>query len=288
MRWLVQHQSWRRLGSEIEAFELALRSRGDATLAPQIGRALQRARDAHEAGDIDQGWKCLQAAQRLELLTLKDEDLPAAALVIKKEASKLRGWRKEAVEELLTPKDCGAKLTKERVLRAALLRDEHYGNEAYRDGLRRSNAVGLAIALFVALGCLFAMLFSAPLPGGQDETLSRFAYVAVMGLIGAIVSAITRMPDPQTRERIPQVASSSRIMFLRILMGPASAIVIYFVMQSGLKFGETQLDAKWPDAVLVISFVAGFSERLVMRVVDSIAKSTPEAPDRPPQSERKA
>jgi len=41
----------------------------------------------------------------------------------------------------------GEALEKKRVFRAAVLRDEHYHNEAYKDGLRRSSALRLALLL---------------------------------------------------------------------------------------------------------------------------------------------
>ena len=67
---IVQRRRWKRLASDIAAYENGLpglAKSGVATL-PMIHDALDGARAALESGDIDRGWKCLQAAQRLELL----------------------------------------------------------------------------------------------------------------------------------------------------------------------------------------------------------------------------
>jgi len=64
--------------------------------------------------------------------------------------------------------------------------------------------------------------------------------------------------------------SSVQVTFLRLFMGPASALVLYFVAQSTI-FDQI---FKYPlndNTLLILALAAGFSERLVLRVVETIA-----------------
>ena len=57
------------------------------------------------------------------------------------------------MNELLTVA-AGARFDVEKVCEAARIRDEHYNNEAYKDGLRRSNALRLAVSLLATIVAL--------------------------------------------------------------------------------------------------------------------------------------
>jgi hypothetical protein len=281
-----------RLASTISAYEHELRTRAasnnslDAGFEP-ILKILASARAEVEHGHLEDGWKCLLTAQRLEILHLCGAELNATAAALGKEAEKLNGWRKAAVIEALKTTE-GEALDPKRVFRAAGIRDEHYHNEAYKDGLRRDGALGLAVILIAVFLVLFwlgssghlAHVASTPsLPSGSniEHWSTVLATVGVFGLLGAIVSAITDMPKTGAPARIPEMASSFRVMILRLFIGPASAIVLYFVIRSSLSALIIHFDKVDGYAILVISFAAGFSERLVMRVVQHIAGETPQS-----------
>jgi len=286
---IIQRRRWKRLASDIAAYENGLAGLAkssdklDATL-PAIHDALDGARVALEAGDIDRGWKCLQVAQRLELLALGEgAELNAAGTALRNEADKLSGWRRKAVFRLLTVKE-GENQRPAKVFRAALLRDEHYNNEAFKDGLRRGNALRLAVVLLIVLlallwlaseGYLLETILNPAVPDKNANKTIEFKSllsVAVVGLLGATVSAIISAPNQQNSTRIPEMVSTIRVMLLRLLMGPVSAVLIYFVIKSDL----SPAILKAPSTgytILAIAFVAGFTERLVLRVVEAIAKS---------------
>ena len=287
-RWrpILQGRRVERLASTITAYEHELRSRkaSDWSLAtgfePILG-VLGGARAAVEDGRIEDGWKCLLTAHRLEILSLGQAELNAMAAALRNEADKLNGWRKAAVIAALATKD-GEAPDPRCVFRAAAIRDEHYHNEAYKDGLRRVGALRLAlilIAVFLALfwlgysGCLadVASLSFGSAKSSTEHWGTILATVGIFGLLGAIVSAITDAPKAGGPARIPELASSFRVVILRLFIGPASAIVLYFVIRSGLSHSIIHLDSFDGYAILVISFAAGFSERLVMRVVEQIA-----------------
>src|SRR5437667_4923257 len=107
---ILRRRAWKRLESTVVAYEQELQGRAKSSgscagyLVASQG-ALRAARAALEDGNIDQGWRCLFTAQRLELLALDKEELNAAAISIRHEAVKLNAWRKSAVIEVLARKD---------------------------------------------------------------------------------------------------------------------------------------------------------------------------------------
>jgi hypothetical protein len=215
-------------------------------------------------------------AQRVEILQMAD---PTTAVTeIRNEASKLNPWRKAAVAELLTPQN-GKPMDRQHVFRASLLLHEHFHNEAYKDGLRRGNSLRLAILMAAVLIAIFWLgqtgdlahvaLLKADSP--VENWRSVLATIGAVGLLGAIVSAITDLPKAEAPARIPEMASSFRVMMLRLFMGPASAILLYFVIRSSFAQSIVKVDRLDGYAILVIAFAAGFSERLVLRVVQRIA-----------------
>lgn len=181
------------------------------------------------------------------------------------------------MDQLLTVKE-GEKHEPARVLQAALIRDEHYDNEAYKDNLRRSNNRRFAVVLFLVVAALLVLSWFGFLPSAttRPNEPAMLLTVAIFGLLGSTISATTAMSKPSNPSRIPEMVSSFQVTALRLLVGPASAILLYFVAQTSLykalfKFGSTADDHY---ALLAIAFTAGFSERLVLRVVETISGKT--------------
>lgn len=272
-RWSVsifRRRAIRRLRSEIDTYENELKCRDGAKCAGLFDEARQAVND----GDIDRGWRFLQVARRIELGKDGTPELDAAAISIRREASKkLTSWRKETIEKLLS--EDNSVLCRGKVYEAARICDEHFNNEAYKDGLRRSSARWLAIFLVSAVLLLFwiswhkyllAVTTASDAP--DFDLFKALVSTAVMGLLGAVISAITDLAKAGATTRIPELASTLRFTILRLLMGPASAIILYFVMQSDLSPKILQ-SIKSGYAVLVVAFAAGFSERLVLRVIRS-------------------
>jgi hypothetical protein len=273
----LQRRSWKRLGAAVAAYEHELRGRAECSnisfcdLAA-IHEALDEARAAHAEGDIDRGWKLMLAAQRLEYLTLKGEDLCATAAIIRNEAQKLGDWRERTILELLAPKN-GKPLEPAHLFRAALVRDEYFANNAYKGNLARANALRLSAILLATLAALVVPSYWGNLSGGSDAFTSGNSLllnVLLIGLLGATVSAITNADAIKRTNRIPEMISALRVTLMRLVIGPASAFVIYLVFKSGLFERIFEQDLENPYSLLVISFVAGFTERLVMRVVEAV------------------
>jgi hypothetical protein len=128
--------AWKRLAASIKT--LQARAASDkclgAGLVP-IFDLLSSASEAVANGDVEQGWKCLSAAQRVELLYMRSAELNAAVVIIRNEAEKLNPWRRAAVIAALAQKKDGEFFQARHVFRAAVVRDER---SATRDALLMS------------------------------------------------------------------------------------------------------------------------------------------------------
>lgn len=286
---LLSSRRYRRLASAIAAYRTELGQRvsrcehaeSSCDWAEAAYEALCSAEAALRDGDIDKGWPCFHAAQRIELLALKpDEELTARVIALKEEAEKLSSWRKRATYELLSGLTKGP-ADQERVYVAALLRDEHYCNQAYKDGLLRSHMalLGLILAVLVSTVLTLVWLELLPTPGvlkkappDYKESFWMFVSVALFGLLGGTLSAMLKAPRSTKSSRIRELTATIRITLLRLCMSAAAAIIIYVFLKSDLSdpFLDS-LEGVKPHTIFAISFVAGFTERLVMRAVQHVA-----------------
>jgi 8-oxo-dGTP diphosphatase len=296
-RWLDFRRCtkrYRRLTSSIAAYRMDLQKLVCKAAADDrsqdwcwMDAAVQAIESAEAAADrcqIDEGWKLLHAAQRLELLSAANAELVTRATVLRHEADKLSSWRKKAVYELLGPPEHPkTDLQKETVYQATLLRDEHYDNQAYKDALLRAHQIHLWIALTFVLLLLAswrALLSTYGLlePKALEPPFDPFEWrmylpVALFGLLGATVSAILKFPDSSKPSRIPELTASLKLTLLRLFMGAGSAIVIYIFLTSDL---ANEIFAFNPAKITIstlaaISIVAGFSERLVLRAITAVS-----------------
>ena len=246
---------------------------------------LAEANSAFMQGRIDQAWRLLHAARRMEILALDEKaELPAMVAVLRQEAEKLKSWRQKAIHDLLgtqeKPKDAGAG----EVYQAALIRDEHYNNQAYKDGLIRTQILWLVLILAAVVGGLLWM-------GGSGHLLATgfytFVGVALFGLLGGTVSAMLQASDAGQSSRIPETTAAIRVTFMRVCMGAASALIVYVFLKSELPGVLNQELTKGmktlePFTAYSIAFVAGFSERLVLRAVEHVGGK-----ERPREKEKK-
>jgi ADP-ribose pyrophosphatase YjhB (NUDIX family) len=277
--FVFRRAALKRVGGDIEAYKRELMYRRADWTILQI---ITEAENAVENADIDGAWKYFQTARRLELASSTALDAPAIAL--RDEADqKLSSWRKKAVAELLSPSQT---LTAQKLCAAAQIIDEHSNNEAYKDALRRANMLRLLIALGIAILVLFLVAHNDVLTAvtqsdSDKQNLFRvLAGVALFGWLGATISAVLTYPSTSASPRIPELVLNARVTLLRLLMGPASAIVIYFAMRTELsrnifKFADTGY------IFFVVAFVAGFSERLLLKVIRAVDPEPEEKPKSP-------
>lgn len=281
----ISRRRWLRLSGSIKAYKKELNCRekvfhNQNTVCDSCiiaaREALQRAEIALEqGGDIDLGWKYLMAAQRMEVFSMNQSQLQAKSIVMLNESEKLDGWRKDSARDLLSGKNTS--LTSETVYQAALIIDEHYMNQAYKDGLLRSHIVNLTLILSAQI--LFMIYFHEEIKtvfASQSEfSLSNpwmFKAVLLFGLLGGTVSAILAAPKSTRSTRVPEMANSIRVTLLRILLGTVLALIFVIILRCGL--GEFILNQEIFSKIkqnnnflLLTAFASGFSERLVLNAL---------------------
>jgi 8-oxo-dGTP diphosphatase len=189
--------------------EALKKEESNMTWANAARKLLQKAELALARQSIDEGWKCLQAAHRMEILGYGKEELEQEAMLLRQEAEKLKSWRKKATYDLIGRPDSligkiQIGIDEKRVYRASLLRDEHFNNQYHKISIRRRN-------------------------------LSVLFLIIILTILALPISA--------------------------------AAMAAYVFLEAG--FLDTGSTLKSVPAILAIAFIAGFSERLVVKAIDT-------------------
>lgn len=279
-RLLPKSSSHRRLAASLEAYRVELECRigriqkkgqSDLSWADAARTLLCRVETALDENNVDEGWKCFHAAQRMEIFGLEEDDLETKAEALRREAAeKLSSWRKETVAALLKH-ECSQRsnVTKERVYQAALIRDEHSNNRYHQIGLLQGQMNVLSIILFFALGLTLLLAWYDLLPLGRDPVTSGWKMlvsVMLFGFLGGAVSAVLSLARTSTRSRIPEQIAHNLITLMRVFVGAAAALAVHVFLQADILNLRITSGAQ----ILAISFAAGFSERLVVHAVESV------------------
>jgi hypothetical protein len=249
---------------------------GDLSWEDGAVKLLAEASSAVAMGQIDQGWRLLHAARRMEIFGFDPEgELAALAAALREESEKLKGWRQKAIERILGKAEKPAQIDVHAVYRAAAIRDEHYDNQGYKDGLLKTQILTLVLILVATAGALLS-LARGDFLFGQTDGFHTVVGVMLFGLLGATVSAVFATSDTTQTARIPEITAASRLTVMRVMVGGASALVIYVFLKSQLTavFNEELAEAAktlQPYTNYAVAFVAGFSERLVLRAVETVA-----------------
>lgn len=94
--------------------------------------------------------------------------------------------------------------------------------------------------------------------------------VVLAGLLGGLISAFTSAIRSDIRKsNIPAELSTQTVTFARLMLSALSALAITLFLTSGLLSFE-QLSY---ELILAIAIVSGFTERLLLRAVDQVAKT---------------
>jgi hypothetical protein len=277
---------------------------------------LQAARQAVNERRLDDGWDLLHSAQRQAMNALTRSEAADTAVALEREcAAKLVGWRREAaaasvedVKAALGPTPAGnysagpdentvlppgdpAALAPADVCATLIhiqrLVDENSNNAYLRlrlVGQRLLLATVLLAALLVVLGCLVAGGALSATAFDKVTVLHEvgtYATIALLGMLGALLSFSIGAMASGANRRIYELASGRFAATLaRILVGAAAAIVITIAVQSGV----VALNNEW---LLILAVAAGFSERLVKRIIESLSADAekPQEPVKPPDGQ---
>lgn len=148
------------------------------------------------------------------------------------------------------------------------LRDEDGAEEARRLAQLRRQLLCIGGILALTLVGLLLLAVSAPIgllaaPGNVGNVL--WGYVALFGVLGGGLSTF-RSISGRARMRLPVHLLHMLLTATRPLLGAIGALAAYVLLQSGaLGFRPTTT-----AAVLLVAFLAGFTERLVVRAVEPL------------------
>jgi hypothetical protein len=286
-----EHTSTRRLGYTLPQFEQELEAiiedsilRGDghnsSSWHHRSGRLLELAKLAHQMGDAEKGWRFLKAADRFSLFGLEPESLKSEANAILAEASDdnkgLSKWRRTAILKALAD-DSGNLKTSLRageVARAKRILDEHQDN-VYQKHRILKHRLGILTFISFLLAVLwiawppFSPILATP-PQIADAIAGRRVWVAVIltGIIGALVSGFSSsVATDQTLARIPSELLATTITFARLALAVLSSLAISIFLMSGL----LNLPNPSLGILLAVAFASGFSDRLLLRALESLA-----------------
>lgn len=240
----------------------------------------QQARAHKEAGERNAAWSALKAADRELIWDFSLEELRLEVERVAFESkSKLSGWRAKTVSAVLSP-ECG-RLTdadelselRHRVFVSRRILDEaldnvHRKNDMLRIQVGRS-ALSATVLLAVASIVLALQVRAGWSPseiGYLLGDLQSFAVVLVLGAVGASLSGLLTLARTNGASRAPDLRLRWIFLKYRPVIGAISAIVVVAILQSGVAGLSVT-----SEAALVASIVAGFSERLVTRSLDTAA-----------------
>src|SRR6056297_218566 len=250
----------------------------------QAGALINMAYEQMKRGKLDQAWKSLHASMRLSIFGMSQSDLNDMAKRLRQEATNLNEWRKTAVYRLLGEfEQPDSQVSASSLYIAAEIRDEHFHNIYYKNRLAKTVINTLLLLLTVIVSCIFIYMayityeFPAPLisfPNGTRllQTLPTLTGVMLFGLFGGVMSSLFRIRKTLDSLKNPELISSYFFTTIRVFTGGAAAIAIFFFLESefhNLILPELKLRPASGFTYFVISFVCGFSERLLMRAVSS-------------------
>jgi len=280
-QYIRLHGSLLSYKSELESriFSSMDRIKNDTGWINAIRILIKEAETQLNLGNYDEGWKCFHAAQRMEIFGLVPTELLSKASTIINEAEKLSEWRKKTIYQLLGTPDNSLKMPDaEQVYQAALLRDEHFNNQAYKARLVKSH-IGLLGTIILITGILFLILYCFNVIS-FDSSDKNFDYdsnlipgIILFGLLGGAFSAALKLPSSIQSTRIPELTQSFQLTTLRVFIGAVSAFIIFLFLKSDFIGSIFNLSGVVSNifTLYAIAFAAGFSERFVLKAVEAVA-----------------
>jgi hypothetical protein len=257
---------------------------------------LAAAREAASRRRLDDGWDFLHSAQRQAVNGLRHSEIDSIVAALNAECSaKLVGWRKTAAAANLAKARQALTEIDDRDLQshgshvadvvpvlvpdaayAALITAQRMLDENSHNTYLRLRLIGHRLLLATALmAAVLTGLGGVVAAGGMGtDSFSNvtvlhdartYSMIALLGILGALLSFSIGTLHSGGSRRIYELATGLyTVTVARILVGATAAIVVAIAVQSGV----VTLN---PDWLLILAVSAGFSERLVRRIVDSLS-----------------
>lgn len=251
-----------------------------------------KARSALDEGEIEKGWYYLHAAKRLEIYGIEAVDrkvgLQSKAREILAEAEDApQSWRTEAVRRRLTDDDGSLRMElSDGDLRSArTLLDEGYERVHLKRKHLQAQFSQLRVLAVVTTVIFFALAWWGEVGGfvpspflASDaitvETVGFSVYVLLAGVLGASLFGMRSLRRQPTSGRAPQHLTGGLITSARVVVGAISALFVFFFLRAGLLTVGVGSEVEQAQLFIALAFVAGYSERLVPRTVETVAGAT--------------
>jgi hypothetical protein len=283
-----------RLVTAIDLFSVELEALTERDHPPDPGggwrvvaeEQLARARTAAHDRRIDDAWDFLHSSRRQALNALSLAEVRNVVVVLQQEAAeKLVGWRRAAAAAVIaTARKALAETTTgsdeqldrppgavySALIKGQQLLDENSHNAYLRlrlVGQRLVLAATLLAATLIGLGAVVAIDALGDQFGSVTvlHEIGTYLTVALLGALGALLSFSLGTLRAGTSRRIYELASARyAATAARLLVGSAAAITVGIALQSGV----VTINQGW---LLIIVVAAGFSERLVRQIVESLS-----------------
>ena len=259
----------RRLDTAIHDYRRELASRALLPGAePARDKALgfvEHAKSFAKPESVETGWTILHVAQRTAIASYTDEDLDALATSLRNECEeKLRGWRRAATSEQLGK--AGVRPRRQDVQEALKILHEQSDNTYHKLSLVREQLRLLLPTLLAALLVLVGIVVYGKYDIGLLQP-GDLLMVMLLGALGGALSAV-RATTNSSEGRIPDRLFASPITFLRPIVGATAATGVALLLQAGVgKLGDGS-----KMALFAAAFVAGFSERWFLSLVETATR----------------
>jgi hypothetical protein len=237
-----------------------------------------------QAGRVQRGWACFHAARRVDLYAYARYDrlsggettlLRDRAAEIHREATEtLRGWRREAVSDLLLDSNGTVKrtLSTTAVIRARHLVDEaNQANHVKRRYLQRQLRYLLGLGVVALALFLWGLTESNPLDMSSVTTTAFVVYVPLFGILGASLFGVRSVSKTATSTNVPQNFTPFGVVLARTFIGAISAVALYLGLTADVVNLATADTGISPALLLGVAFAAGYSERLAPQAVERMS-----------------
>jgi len=273
-----------RLKGDLEAYECLLRKRVKETeankhpWAEQAWKLLGKTRNFLYRNHIDEGWKSLHTAMRLEIYGMNDKERTALADSLRIQAQTgLNEYCKKVILSLLGENKPDVAPDPAVLEQAAQIRDQYYNDLYYQNRLLRNLFKLLFVLLFFCVMGLVAYFTVMVRCYGNNfaEIITMRGMIMgvfLFGLLGAITSAILFTRNLPASSRKVEIGINEMVTLSKLFIGVAFSLFVFALLRSSF-LGAIELfnfDILGNFDFYAIAFVSGFSERFAQNAVIKI------------------
>jgi len=229
-----------------------------------------------ERRNVNEGWASFNDARRTSYSGADADRRRVLGASVRAEATaKLTGWRQNAALEILG-KPSAEPPTVAQLREAQAHLDEQSSNVFRRIDLYSSVLRYVLVGLAVLLAVMFVVVDRTWLPALEGTSLDNvrsLTGIVLLGALGSFLSVALTRANPH-EENLPAMIQSRLVDVLRPVVGAASAVAFVLFIESGMQSALESDGSK----IYVWALLAGFSERLLRRTLESAAASASATP----------